>query len=114
MPTADESPLLPDETLQISERLRRTVRQARPGPGIGPELDAAVREFARAARARGVLPERAVIVLKELLGPVPAPQERYFRDHEALCSRVVRACIDEYFVGTRDGRGGAEQREAHL
>jgi hypothetical protein len=98
-PTVTRAPMPPVERLSDDLpviRLRCSLAIAARSPGDERHLRAAVREFVLAERASGALVERVIIALKtHIRETVVVPRGDPLRD--AITSRLVAWCIDDYY-----------------
>lgn len=89
------SPALADETLRAVDRALAAYLATPPRPA---ELDGALTIFATEARAKAILPERLIVILKDLwfarpeVDAIPSTA-----DQSRLLERVVTMCIKRYY-----------------
>ncbi len=62
------------------------------------EVERAVREHARRARAAGDGPERMIVALKHTMREVVDPHDSVF---PRLDEQILRWALDEYYAGSR-------------
>jgi hypothetical protein len=88
---------LADETI---DAVRTALVEYVDAPSRGERLGAALQTMAREARERSILPERLLVILKDIWYSLPSvrriqePEERI-----RLLQRVVTMCIKEYYAG---------------
>lgn len=80
-------------------RLRAAFDQALRDGIVGGELREALHSLGREARARGMTPERLLLLLKELWNELPAVRRAAGTPaQQTLLSRLVTMSIEEYFA----------------
>lgn len=80
------------------EAVRSALIQYVDAPARGDRLQAALHAMAAEARAKAILPEQLLIVLKDIWYSLPAVQASgASSEHVRLMQRVVSLCIKEYY-----------------
>jgi hypothetical protein len=89
-------PALTDETI---EAVRSALMDYVDAPQVGERLGVALRRMALEARARRMLPEQLLIVLKDIWYSLPAVRHiEEPAEQVRLLQRVVTMCIKEYYT----------------
>ena len=87
---------LAEETI---DAVRSALVEYADAPSRGERLHAALHSLAREARERSILPEKLLIVLKEIWYSLPSVQHMKEPDAQVrLLQRVVTMCIKEYYA----------------
>jgi hypothetical protein len=88
---------LADETI---DAVRIALIEYVDAPSRGERLGTALHMMAREARDRSILPERLLIVLKDIWYSLPSVRAmKEQEDQVRLLQRVVTMCIKEYYAG---------------
>jgi len=89
------SPSLADETLRAVDR---ALAEYLAGPPRPTTLDGALTALAQEARAKAILPERLIVILKDLWFARPEVDAMpSTADQSRLLERVVTMCIKKYY-----------------